>query len=261
MKSWTAIVLALMAPLALADSNKLELTRVDASYTEGLLFIRGQGMGTQPATVVLGSTVLVVDTQSPTEVVAKLPGTVKPGTYRLVVVRAPGNASGAMDVTIGATGAKGDKGDVGPQGPPGERGPAGADGAPGVNGRDGVDGKDGAPGAPGAPGVNGRDGVDGAPGEVGAIGPQGPPGLSLYQVLGKTKSEAVSSAKGGTSQRLTRFCPAGTVAISGGYRSATDGSVIGSGPTDDGDGWSVEFRTLPTTYTVNVIAVCAAVGK
>ena len=65
---------------------------------------------------------------SPTDLVAALPQGIESGTYRLVVVRAPGNASASMDVTIGGGETLGSAGPwarrvrlaAGPRGPAGD---------------------------------------------------------------------------------------------------------------------------------------------
>jgi hypothetical protein len=126
--------------------------------------------------------VLDVQSYAPTDIVAKLPAGVKAGTYRLYVVRAPGNASAALDVTICAAGGQGPKGEVGPagpagpQGPKGDVGPAGPQGPKGETGAQGPKGDTGDIGPAGAKGDVGPQGPQGAKGEIGPIGLTGPKG-------------------------------------------------------------------------------------
>ncbi len=123
MKTITALVLALSAHVALAQQGKVEITRAEVDVAGGTLFVHGQGFGAQPATVLIDRSVLDVQSYSPTDLVAALPQGIQSGTYRLVVVRAPGNASASMDVTIGAEGPQGPAGPAGPAGRRGRRGP------------------------------------------------------------------------------------------------------------------------------------------
>src|SRR6516225_3026170 len=135
------------------DDSKIEIERADADATLTWLFIHGRNLGIKAPVVVLGGTNLVVESSSPTDVVATLPLGISAATYRLVLVRHNGTTA-IFDVSIGG---------VGPQGPAGAQGPAGPPGAPGPIGPQGPAGPTGA---------TGPAGPAGQPGPQGAIGPQ-----------------------------------------------------------------------------------------
>ena len=166
------------------DDSKIEIERADADATLTWLFIHGRNLGIKAPVVVLGGTPLVVESSSPTDVVATLPLGISAATYRLVLVRHNG-AEAIFDVSIGGVGSQGPAGAQGPAGPPGApgpigpqgpAGPSGATGPAGPAGPPGQTGPQGAIGPPGPVGPTGAQGPAGPPGAAGPIGPQGPAG-------------------------------------------------------------------------------------
>ena len=269
MKTITALVLALSAHVALAQQGKVEITRAEVDVAGGTLFVHGQGFGAQPATVLIDRFVLDVQSYSPTDLVAALPQGIESGTYRLVVVRAPGNASASMDVTIGAEGPQGPAGPAGPAGPQGPQGPVGAAGAAGPQGPRGEPGPQGLTGPQGATGPEGPRGFigpmgpmgpQGAPGPAGSIGPMGPAGpAGASGVLGwqAPLSYERTVSPGSANAKYSVACPAGKVAVGGGARSAVPGTLIGSYPATDGKSWIGEFAPDTAAYLVKVHVICA----
>jgi len=154
------------------DDSKIEIERADADATLTWLFIHGRNLGIKAPVVVLGGTPLVVESSSPTDVVATLPLGISAATYRLVLVRHNG-AEAIFDVSIGGVGSQGPAGAQGPAGPPGAPGPIGPQGPAGPIG---ATGPVGPAGPPGQPGPQGAIGPSGPVGPVGAQGPAGPPG-------------------------------------------------------------------------------------
>ncbi len=57
-------------------------------------------------------------------------------------------------------------------------------------------------------------------------------------------------------------CPAGTVALGGGYQSTSPVNVSASSPTAGGAGWTVTVNRSSGkgAYTVTVTATCAQAG-
>ncbi len=122
------------------------------NYAAGTLTVQGVNFGTSPK-VTLGTTMLTVQSASPTQIVAAFPAasplaSFAPGDYFLKVVFA-NELFTLFDVTIGATGP------MGPQGVPGANGSTGAPGAPGPAGPQGPPGAQGPAGKDGANGING----------------------------------------------------------------------------------------------------------
>jgi len=282
MKTIIALVLALSAPVALAQQGKIEITRADVDVAAGMLFVHGQGFGTQPATVVIDRSVLDVQSHSPTDLVAALPQGIESGTYRLVVVRAPGNASASMDVTIGSGETLGSAGPMGPAGPTGPQGPVGPAGAtgpqgprgePGPRGPTGPQGEQGLAGQIGPMGPAGPQGEQGLAGQIGPMGPAGPQGEQ--GLAGKTGpmgpaglsgleqislAQTVSAGTTGT-QEVVAACPSGKKAIAGGARSAIPNAFYGTHPTDDGRNWIGEFRRLSSPYEGKAWVICAVIAE
>ncbi len=179
----------------------------------------------------------------------------------------------------GLQGPQGPQGEVGPMGPAGPQGAVGAMGPAGPQGEVGAMGAvgpQGAVGPMGATGAQGPQGVQGVKGDVGAVGPQGErgltgaqgpqgiqgiPGVSAYEVAGRT----VSIAPGATQMWITN-CPAPKRPLGGGFTSndpngsnmmiGKNGPFAGSGSF----GWIVEIRN-PTQSAAgfNLYAVCANV--
>jgi hypothetical protein len=182
----TVLLPALLPALALANTAAPVITNAEADTAAGKLFLRGTDFtlstNTNKPTVRMEGTALVVEYWTAKDVVARLPVGVRPGSYRLVLVRAAGTASPAFEVAVGAVGPQGPKGDagatgaVGPTGPQGPAGPTGATGPQGPKGATGATGPQGAVGPPGAQGPAGAPGPAGATGPQGPAGPQGPVG-------------------------------------------------------------------------------------
>ena len=107
------------------------------------------GSGFEPTkvapTVVLSNTTLSLVSASNNQVVAKLPGSVAPGTFSITVT-ANGGASTVFDLTYGAAGPQGL---IGPQGATGAKGPAGPQGVAGMQGPSGPTGATGPQGPQG----------------------------------------------------------------------------------------------------------------
>jgi hypothetical protein len=142
------------------------ITRADADFAAGILFIHGESFGAaRSPSVTLGGVRLRVLSYSTTDVVAQLGNGFIPGSYPLHLdtfrQRREGAVwSAALDVTLGAAGPKGekgdkgDRGDTGPQGPRGEKGDTGSQGSQGEKGDTGPQGPQGEPGPQGPPGVS-----------------------------------------------------------------------------------------------------------
>ena len=195
MRTITALVLALAAQATFAGQLRVEISKADANVSERRLFIQGRGFGSHPVTVVWGKTVLELESYSPTDVVATLPSdALEPGTYRLIVVRNPGNVNAAMDVTVGAEGPEGPAGPAGPAGPTGPKGDAGPRGLQGEIGAPGPTGAAGTAGPAGEKGDKGEIGPAGPIGPVGPIGPIGPAGPAGAQ--GEAGSQGPAGAPG-----------------------------------------------------------------
>lgn len=168
-------------------------------------------------------------------------------------------------------GPKGDKGDPGPAGPMGLQGLPGTAGKDGATGPTGPNGDTGAPGAPGAQGPQGDPGVAGVSGRNGLTVRS-----AAVELLPKT-----DVGPNFESEQRAR-CPAGMVAIGGGYRLETvpapaspgPGVVVGSlapppappvvvssGPAGSGGlggDWLIRVATVAMTskHTLSVHAIC-----
>jgi hypothetical protein len=183
-----AVVLATTP--AFADAINGQILRVDVDQPNGLIFINGQTLPRTEPTVVLGGVRLSVTSFSTTDIVAKVPASLAPATYLLVV-------GGALQfpVAVGSLGPVGPQGDIGPQGPvgltgltgpsgpQGLTGPTGALGPIGPTGPQGLTGAQGAIGLNGPVGPQGLQGSTGAQGPIGLTGPQGLTGLTGPQGL------------------------------------------------------------------------------
>ena len=171
MKTIIALVLALSAPVAFAQQGKIEITRADVDVAAGMLFVHGQGSARSPRPwSSTGPSWTCRATRRPTSSRPCRKGSSRART--VVVVRAPGNASASMDVTIGGGGNAGVGGLMGPAGPTGRR-------ARGSGRRDGTSGTRGEPGRGGRldrgrAGPGGPDRADGAGRSAGRAGPGGP---------------------------------------------------------------------------------------
>ncbi len=186
---------------------------------------------------------------------------IKPGAVRSAQVRdgavAPADLSAAVHDLIAAA-VTGPAGPAGPEGPAGPAGPAG--GPVGPAGPEGAVGPQGPPGPQGPAGADGADGADGATGPAGptgATGAVGPAGVSGYVLA---SNQAAFSGNGANTVSVS--CPAGTVALGGGYQSTVVLNVSASSPTAGGAGWTATVRRASGKggYTVTVTATCAKAG-
>lgn len=169
----------------------------------------------------------------------------------------------SLSGTNGANGANGASGANGANGVTGATGPTGATGANGTNGSNGTNGANGSTGATGATGpegagkgpngatgATGPTGVTGATGATGSTGPTGAAG-SVGSITKAEASEALPAL--GKSKVLTATCPAGTVAISGGFKSDLFGvGVITSNRTAAGTGWEYQAENPSAEFAANV---------
>ncbi len=105
-------------------------------------------------------------------------------------------------------------------------------------------------------------------GEQGPVGPQGPqgpqgqqggPGMSGYQILEGPNL----SLDPGETRIVSVTCPAGKLAVGGGYESGNsiDVTLNRTGPTDGGTSWAVRVTNEAAgRKTVNAQAVCVTVA-
>lgn len=162
----------------------------------------------------------------------------------------------------GDTGLTGLKGDAGPAG---ARGEIGASGAPGPKGDQGVaglvgpKGDTGAAGPEGASGATGQTGGTGAVGPMGPMGPQGTPGVGGYELLATPLTTV--SINGNQTTTLTAACPAGKIAIGGGFDysgNVAPLSTVASFPSA-ADVWTVRVRlsqVSAATFQGRVYVIC-----
>jgi hypothetical protein len=154
-------------------------------------------------------------------------------------VKGDTGATGAQ----GLAGAKGDTGATGAQGPAGVKGDTGATGAQGLAGLKGDTGATGAQGSAGAKGDTGATGAQGpagAKGDTGATGAQGltgakgdtgapgADGVSGYQIV---NAALTLDFNVNPVQRITTFCPAGKLPLSGFWHVEP---VLSTAPTSFG---------------------------
>jgi hypothetical protein len=269
------------------------VTILSASVQGSDLVINGTGFGTRAPTVLLGGTALVVSSNSPTKIVAKLPAGLPAATYELRLVfgskkedgkKDDQERSASFDVTIGATGGQGATGPTGPAGPTGATGatgPAGAAGSAGATGATGASGAAGAAGATGASGpagaagatgASGATGANGAAGATGATGPQGPagqngspgatgatgaPGVSGYQIV--TSSVAIGNNGAGA---VIATCPGTKKVLGGGWTQTGNIGIYDSHPLGNNAWFASGNRPLiplpgVADETLTVFAICA----
>ena len=155
----------------------------------------------------------------------------------------------------GATGATGAAGAVGPMGPEGRVGPVGPAGPAGAAG---------ATGAMGPAGPAGPAGAAGAAGPMGPMGPMGPAGVSGLQVVSAYAFPVPTNVAAFASATATATCPAGKVAIGGGFEGSGDAwfmYLYASYPSAP-NAWTVSLKNRDTSaknsVQVRVYAVCAA---
>jgi hypothetical protein len=165
----------------------------------------------------------------------------------------------------GAAGLVGPQGPAGPQGEPGAQGPQGEPGAQGPAGPQGDRGPQGEVGPQGSAGPQGPAGVQGPIGLQGPAGPQGPAGMSGLQVVPVIVPTSAFGINGNASAAGTATCPAGKVAISGGFHTTFLGSgnlVAAASYPDTPSSWRVIVRNTSisavSSVTFTVYAVCVA---
>src|SRR5688572_23423603 len=129
-KALAVAMISVLCVVSLGSQGRQVATlRAIVDESANTISIRGQNFGTSPQ-VWLAAEQLVVLSATDQNIVAQLPASWSPGTYRLMVARTALRGSenaatwDAIDVTLGATGAPG------PAGPAGPPGPAGTPGAP-----------------------------------------------------------------------------------------------------------------------------------
>jgi len=142
----------------------------------------------------------------------------------------------------------------GPAGPAGATGPKGDTGATGPAGPQGVPGAVGSPGPKGDTGATGPAGPQGPKGDA---GPQGRDGVGGYEVVRQSYSLTA-----GNELTFAIGCPAGKVAIGGGWSPTGPGSdavtAFKSAPGASGDLWVLSLRNQSANVVpVDVDAVCA----
>jgi hypothetical protein len=190
------------------------------------------------------------------------------GTLR--VVDPPASACKSNETPLdwnvrGAIGPTGARGATGPKGATGARGPTGSSGATGSRGPTGLTGNPGAKGATGSRGPTGPAGNPGAKGATGVRGPTGPAGpLNTTQVISQPVNVPPHVASPAVHQDA--ICPAGMIAVSGGYfianldPNAPPGALISWRPNTQPDRWQVFFYNPSNsgiTVSAQTIAYCA----
>jgi hypothetical protein len=110
----------------------------------------------------------------------------------------------------------------------------------------------------GPSGPTGAAGAQGVVGPTGATGPTGPSNTAdISQQFGPT---GALGPEGTTA--LVAVCPAGQVAVAGGWFSGDEISIVNSyrsTTTNNNDSWTVNFHndSATDTYTVQAIAYCS----
>jgi hypothetical protein len=99
------------------------------NYTSNQVTLTGSGFKphSESPTVLFDGSQLNLVSASDAQIVAKLPASVVPGTFKVVVKTESGEKAG-FDLTYGAVGTQGPGGPVGPAGPTGPAGPQGPNG-------------------------------------------------------------------------------------------------------------------------------------
>ena len=100
-------------------------------------------------------------------------------------------------------------------------------------------------------------GEQGPKGDKGDTGAQGAPGLSGYQIV--TGPHVTIPA--GSWALATATCPAGKMAIGGGFSTLT-GELMASGPIPNGTQWIAQVRNPGVGGPIQAVAIatCATVG-
>jgi hypothetical protein len=185
------------------------------------------------------------------------------GQVRVVANTNQCSAQVETALTWNQQGVPGPQGTIGPAGPVG---PAGATGDPGPAG---VQGPAGPAGGAGAQGPAGPAGSAGPQGPVGAQGPQGPSGPAGASSLNTTTifSELVDvpTKVASPAIKADATCPAGTMAVSGGYFI---GNLNPDAPPTVLASWRpnlttwevIFFNPGPQTVHAEAFAYCAPTG-
>ena len=169
-----AALVALSSSIAGAQTSSPVIDAVVPDAAGQTITIEGSNFGLSQPRVMLDDIELVVIASGQDHVVAALPATLAPGSYRLVLCKPPKYTVAAeFAVTIGAVGPTGPQG---PMGDPGKDGVNGATGPTGPTGATGATGPTGTVGPTGATGPQGPIGPTGAQGPIGPTGAQGPIG-------------------------------------------------------------------------------------
>jgi hypothetical protein len=145
----------------------------------------------------------------------------------------------------------GPKGDTGAQGPVGPQGDTGAKGNKGDDGDQGPKGDTGSQGPVGPQGDTGVTGTAGPQGDTGSQGPQGDTGQQgpqgdtgpAYSIGYQRVSGTTSSTNNTTPKTATATCPAGKVAVGGGWASTITNGELST---------TVSRATSDTVWTVTV---------
>jgi hypothetical protein len=293
-----AVLLASSAQAQAREDGKAKQLLVTSATVDrdgNTVTLKGMNFGTKKPQVYAETYPLHVLSATDDELVVAFPASSLDGTYLFSVIR--GNSSlerAAFYVTTsapriiagpegpmgpqgpagptgenGETGAQGPKGDVGPQGPKGDTGDTGAQGPPGLKGETGATGPQGLKGDTGPMGPMGPQGLTGPQGAQGLQGPQGVPGINGVSGYQKAFAQVGPFALSpGVTSWVIANCPAGKVALGGGYElmgtSAQLLDVVTSAPYQNGvAGWMVTFRnnTAAAVSSIQVKAsvVCASV--
>jgi hypothetical protein len=280
---------AALADAQVADSSskrlpQLVILNTTVNRANETLTIHGNGFGTRPPLVWCEVDPLTVISATDDDVVVYLPAAMKDATYLLTMLRptSPETGLGFFVFTVqsvkegprGADGAPGPRGEAGAAGAPGAagaRGPAGLPGADGAQGARGDAGATGPQGAAGAQGLQGPQGLAGATGPQGEPGVQGPMGLqgpagpqsaagtTGYLVVNASASVYINGLQTTTQEAV---CPAGKVAVGGGFDVSGTGlplQALASFPVAS-DTWQVKIRlgqTPAASFDVHTYVICA----
>jgi hypothetical protein len=177
------------------------------------------------------------------------------GTLRVIDSPSVACKNGETAIPWNQRGITGAKGMTGARGPTGLKGHTGASGPSGVRGPSGTNGING---------QNGADGVTGATGPTGHKGPTGAPGpSSLDTTTIASQPVDVPPHVVNPAVSATATCPAGMMAVSGGFfisnldPNAPPGALISYRPSLDK--WQVFFYNPSTSTTIQAqaLAYCA----
>jgi hypothetical protein len=246
-------------------TRDLVITSATVDRDNETVTFRGFNIGSRKPYVYCETVLMKVLSANDEELVVEFPAaTVADGTYLFTVIRdaAPPSRATFYVTSSAPLAAGGPAGTAGPQGP---AGPAGAAGAPGAQGPEGPQGPQGPDGPQGPQGPQGQQGPQGPQGWQGPEGPAGADGVSGYvKVLGDTGEFPFDR---GESDSVYAPCPAGKIAVGGGYELLLDGerlTVVSSVPYDGARfGWRVDFRNSTTSTLartrVKAYAICVDV--